>query len=102
MYTVEGGWWLLWMGNAFLILGSASLLLGYIIGVENARFERPLNLLHYLVFLGPLVYSCRRDLDPAQPLIGNILLPYGPVRPSLVAVLIRDPFLIGLTSSLSV
>jgi cytochrome c oxidase cbb3-type subunit I/II len=52
MCTVEGGWWLLWMWNAFLILGSASLLLGYIIGVENAGFEWPLNLLHYLVFLG--------------------------------------------------
>ena len=39
------------MWNAFLILGPASLLLGYIIGVENAAFEWPLNLPHYLVFL---------------------------------------------------
>jgi hypothetical protein len=51
LYRVECGWWLLWMWNAFLILGSGSLLLGYVIGVENAEFEWPLNLLRYLVLL---------------------------------------------------
>lgn len=99
LYKGEWGWWLLWMWNAFLILGSVSLLLGYMIGVENAEFEWPLNLLRYLVFLGLTIQvlgtifrrraarfyvSLWYTLAAAiwtllNLLIGNILLPYGPI-----------------------
>ena len=99
LYKAEWGWWLLWMWNAFLVLGSLSLLLGYMIGVENAEFEWPLNLLRYLVFLGLTIQvlgtifrrraarfyvSLWYTLAAAiwtllNLLIGNILLPYGPI-----------------------
>jgi len=99
LYKAEWGWGLLWLWNAFLVLGSLSLLMGYVIGVENAEFEWPLNILRYLVFLGLTVQVlgtifCRRAarfyvslwyaLAAAiwtllNLLIGNVLLPYGPL-----------------------
>lgn len=99
LYKVEWGWWLLWMWNAFLVLGSLSLLMGYIIGVENAEFEWPLNILRYLVFVGITIQvlgtifrrraarfyvSLWYTLAAAiwtllNLLIGNVLLPYGPI-----------------------
>lgn len=38
LYKAEWGWGLLWMWNAFLIVGSLSLLMGYVIGVENGIY----------------------------------------------------------------
>ncbi len=52
LYKAEWGWGLLWLWNAFLVLGSLSLLMGYVIGAENAEFEWPLNILRYVVFVG--------------------------------------------------
>ncbi|NJN70478.1 MAG: hypothetical protein HC801_09530 [Nitrospira sp.] len=43
LYKVEWGWWLLWIWNAFLLLGSLSLCMGYMVGVEYAEYEWPLN-----------------------------------------------------------
>ena len=97
LHKVEWGWWLLWMWNAFLALGSLSLLMGYMVGVENAEFEWPLNVLRYLVFLGITIQvlgtifrrraagfyvSLWYTLAAAvwtllNLLIGNVLLPYG-------------------------
>ncbi len=99
LYKAEWGWGLLWMWNAFLVLGSLSLLMGYVIGVENAEFEWPLNILRYLVFVGLTVQvlgtifrrraarfyvSLWYALAAAiwtllNLLIGNVLLPYGPL-----------------------
>ncbi|MCC2642173.1 MAG: hypothetical protein K0S45_2586 [Nitrospira sp.] len=99
LYKVEWGWWLLWMWNIFLVVGSVSLLLGYVIGVENAEFEWPLNILRYLVFVGLAVqvlgtifrrraarfyvslwYSLAAVIwTLLNLLIGNVLLPYGPI-----------------------
>ena len=52
LYKVEWGWWLLWLWNAFLVLGSLSLMMGYMVGVEYAEYEWPLNVLRYVVFVG--------------------------------------------------
>ena len=99
LYKAEWGWGLLWMWNAFLVLGSLSLLMGYVIGVENAEFEWPLNILRYFVFVGLTVQvlgtifrrraarfyvSLWYALAAAiwtllNLLIGNVLLPYGPL-----------------------
>lgn len=99
LYKAEWGWWLLWMWNAFLVLGSLSLLMGYIIGVENAEFEWPLNILRYLVFVGittqvlgtifrrrvarfyvSLWYTLAAAIwTLLNLLMGNVLLPYGPI-----------------------
>ncbi len=42
-------WWLLWIWNAFLVLGSLSLCMGYMVGVEYTEYEWPLNLLRFIV-----------------------------------------------------
>ncbi|WP_447979997.1 cbb3-type cytochrome c oxidase subunit I [Candidatus Nitrospira bockiana] len=52
LYQVEWGWWLLWTWNAFLVLGSLSLFLGYTSGVEYAEFTWPVNILRYVVIAG--------------------------------------------------
>ena len=49
VYEVEWGWWLLWMWNAFLVLGSLTLFRGYMVGVEYAEYEWPLNLMRFIV-----------------------------------------------------
>jgi cytochrome c oxidase cbb3-type subunit 1 len=49
MYKEEWGWWLLWLWNAFLILGSASFLLGFNMGLEAGEFEWPFNLLRFII-----------------------------------------------------
>jgi cytochrome c oxidase cbb3-type subunit 1 len=49
LYKVEWGWWLLWMWNSFLTLGSLSLFMGYMVGVEYAEYEWPFNLMRFLV-----------------------------------------------------
>ncbi len=99
LYKAEWGRGLLWMWNAFLVLGSLSLLTGYVIGVENAEFEWPLNLLRYLVFVGLTVqvlgtiirrraarfyvslwYALAAAIWTLLNLvIGNVVLPYGPL-----------------------
>ncbi|MDT7043751.1 cbb3-type cytochrome c oxidase subunit I [Candidatus Nitronereus thalassa] len=50
LYKEAWGFWLLWLWNAFLVFGSASLLLGYNLGLEAAEFEWPLNLLRFFIF----------------------------------------------------
>ena len=52
LYKAEWGWWLLWLWNGFLILGSLTLLLGYTSGVEYAEFAWPINIMRYLVVGG--------------------------------------------------
>lgn len=99
LYKAEWGWGLLWMWNTFLIVGPLSLLMGYVIGVENGEFEWPLNVLRYLVFVGitiqvlgtifrrraarfyvSLWYSLAAVVwTLLNLLIGNVLLPYGPI-----------------------
>lgn len=99
LYKAEWGWGLLWLWNAFLVLGSLSLLMGYVIGVENAEFEWPLNILRYVVFVGltiqvlgtifrrraarfyvSLWYALAAAIwTLLNLLIGNVLLPYGPL-----------------------
>ncbi len=52
LYKEEWSLGLLGLWNAFLILGSASLMLGYNLGLEAAEFEWPFNLLRFLVLGG--------------------------------------------------
>lgn len=99
VYKVEWGWWLLWMWNAFLILGSVSLLMGYIVGVENAEYDWPINFLRYAVLVGVTIQVLGTIVRRRTAifyvslwyalaaviwillnmLIGNILLSYGPI-----------------------
>ncbi len=96
MYKEEWGWWLLWLWNAFLILGSASFLLGFNMGLEAGEFEWPLNLLRFTVLglitlqvLGTVFRRIERRFYVAMwyttaaliwtvmnLILGNVLLPY--------------------------
>jgi cbb3-type cytochrome c oxidase subunit I len=96
MYQEAWGRWLLWLWNAFLILGSASLLLGYNMGLEAGEFEWPLNILRFAVlgvislqvlvtvfrrvetrFYVALWYTTAALIWTVMNLIlGNVLLPY--------------------------
>jgi len=51
MYKEEWGWWLLWIWNAFVFLGSISFLMGYNSGLEAGEYEWPLNILRFIVLL---------------------------------------------------
>jgi cytochrome c oxidase cbb3-type subunit 1 len=51
VYKEAWGWWLLWLWNAFLALGSVSLLMGYNLGLETGEFEWPLNVLRLRILL---------------------------------------------------
>jgi len=99
LYKVEWGWWLLWIWNAFLILGSLSLLMGYMVGVEYAEYEWPLNLMRFIVVatvalqvVGTILrrrasrvyvslwYTLAAGIWTVFNLsVGGVLLPYGPV-----------------------
>ena len=99
MYKVEWGWWLLWIWNAFLVLGSLTLLMGYMVGVEYAEYEWPLNLMRFIVVAAVAVQVIGTILRRRPPRfyvslwytlaagiwtilnlpIGAVLLPYGPV-----------------------
>ena len=48
LYKEEWGWWVLWLWNAFLVIGSVSLMMGYNAGLEAGEFEWPLNLLRFV------------------------------------------------------
>ena len=96
MYKEEWGWWLLWLWNTFLILGSASFLLGFNMGLEAGEFEWPLNLLRFTVLglitlqvLGTVFRRIERRFYVAMwyttaaliwtvmnLILGNVLLPY--------------------------
>ncbi|MFZ1746656.1 MAG: cbb3-type cytochrome c oxidase subunit I, partial [Nitrospirales bacterium] len=67
MYKVAWGWWLMGLWNGFLVLGSITLLMGYSIGIENAVFEWPLNLLRYVVLVGVTVQVFGTILRRRQP-----------------------------------
>lgn len=56
MYKEAWGWWLLHAWNAFLILGSLSLLMGYNMGLEAGEFQWPLNILRFAV-LGVITFQ---------------------------------------------
>lgn len=97
MYKEAWGWWLLWLWNAFLVLGSVSFLMGYNLGLEAGEFEWPLNLLRFVVlstitfqvlvtvflrlerrFYVSLWYATAALIWTLMNLIlGNVLLPYG-------------------------
>ncbi len=47
LYKEAWGWGLLYAWNAFLVLGTVSLVLGYNMGLEAGEFEWPLNLLRF-------------------------------------------------------
>lgn len=99
LYKVEWGWRLLWIWNAFLMLGSLSLCMGYMVGVEYAEYEWPLNLLRFIVvatvaiqvigtilrrrasrFYVSLWYTLAAGIWTIFNLpLGAVLLPYGPV-----------------------
>lgn len=49
MYKEEWGWWLLWLWNAFVFMGSISLMMGYNSGLEAGEYEWPLNILRFVV-----------------------------------------------------
>lgn len=49
MYKEAWGWWLLRGWNTFLILGSASLMMGYNLGFEAGEFEWPFNILRGVI-----------------------------------------------------
>jgi len=49
MYKEEWGWWLLWLWNAFLVVGSISFMMGYNSGLEAGEYEWPLNILRFVV-----------------------------------------------------
>jgi cytochrome c oxidase cbb3-type subunit 1 len=99
LYKVEWGWWLLWIWNAFLVLGSLTLFMGYMVGVEYAEYEWPLNLMRFVVvatvamqvigtilrrrvprFYVSLWYTLAAGIWTILNLpLGAVLLPYGPV-----------------------
>lgn len=99
LYKVEWGWWLLWIWNAFLMLGSLSLCMGYMVGVEYAEYEWPLNFMRFIVvatvaiqvvgtilrrrasrFYVSLWYTLAAGIWTIFNLpLGAVLLPYGPV-----------------------
>jgi cytochrome c oxidase cbb3-type subunit 1 len=99
LYKVEWGWPLLWIWNAFLVLGSLSLFMGYMVGVEYAEYEWPLNLMRFIVvatvavqvigtilrrraprFYVSLWYTLAAGIWTMLNLpIGAVLLPYGPI-----------------------
>jgi len=49
LYKEEWGWWLLWLWNAFIFMGSISFMMGYNSGLEAAEYEWPLNILRFVV-----------------------------------------------------
>ncbi|MGC3976696.1 MAG: cbb3-type cytochrome c oxidase subunit I [Nitrospira sp.] len=99
LYKAEWGWGLLWMWNAFLVLGSLSLHMGFMVGVEYAEYEWPLNLMRFIVvatvaiqvigtilrrqasrFYVSLWYALAAGIWTLFNLpLGAVLLPYGPV-----------------------
>lgn len=96
MYKEEWGWWLLWLWNVFLILGSISFMMGYNSGVEAAEYRWPLNILRFAVLfliavqvLGTILrrtekrfyvsmwYTTAAVIWTLMNLVlGNVLLPY--------------------------
>lgn len=99
LYKVEWGWGLLWIWNAFLVLGSLTLFMGYMVGVEYAEYEWPLNLMRFIVVATVAVQVIGTILRRRAPRVyvslwytlaagiwtifnlplGAVLLPYGPV-----------------------
>jgi cytochrome c oxidase cbb3-type subunit 1 len=49
LYKEEWGWWLLWLWNGFIFIGSISFMMGYNSGVEGGEYEWPLNLVRFVV-----------------------------------------------------
>ena len=49
LYKEEWGWWLVWLWNAFIFMGSISFMMGYNSGLEAAEYEWPLNILRFVV-----------------------------------------------------
>lgn len=49
MFKEAWGWWLMWLWNAFVLIGSISFMMGYNSGVEAGEYEWPLNILRFAV-----------------------------------------------------
>jgi len=49
IYKEEWGWWMLWVWNVFVVLGSISFMMGYNSGLEAGEYEWPLNILRFIV-----------------------------------------------------
>ena len=99
LYKAEWGWWLLWLWNGFLILGSLTLFMGYTSGVEYAEFAWPINIMRYVVvggiavqvvgtimrrraarFYVSLWYALAASVWTLLNLpLGGFMLPYGPL-----------------------
>ena len=99
LFKEAWGYWLLWLWNAFLIVGSVSLLLGYNLGLEAGEFQWPFNLLRFgilsLITIQVLGTIFRRT-EPRfyvalwyttaalvwtlfNLILGNVLLPYSDI-----------------------
>lgn len=96
LYKEAWGWGLLHAWNAFLVLGTGSLVLGYNMGLEAGEFEWPLNLLRFVVLglitvqvLGTVFRRTERRFYVAlwyttaaliwtimNLILGNVVLPY--------------------------
>lgn len=96
MYREEWGWWLLWLWNAFLVLGTISFMMGYNSGLEAGEYEWPLNILRFVVLalitvqiLGTVVRRTEKRFYVAMwyttaaaiwtlmnLILGNVVLPY--------------------------
>src|SRR5438876_649488 len=53
LYKEEWGWWLLWLWNAFIFMGSISFMMGYNSVMDAAEYKWPFNILRFVV-LGSL------------------------------------------------
>ncbi|CCQ90255.1 putative Cytochrome c oxidase, fused subunits I, II, and III (modular protein) [Nitrospina gracilis 3/211] len=98
IYREEWGHWLLWLWNAFLILGTGSFLLGHNMGFEAGEFTWPFNLLRFFVLGMVTVQVLGTVFQRREPrfyvslwyitaafvwtvfnlVLGNVVLPYGP------------------------
>lgn len=96
MYKEKWGWWLLWLWNAFLVLGTISFMMGYNLGLEAGEYEWPLNILRFVVLalvtvqiLGTIVRRTEKRFYVAMwyttaaaiwtlmnLILGNVVLPY--------------------------
>ncbi len=99
LYKEEWSIGLLWLWNLFLIAGSASLLLGYNLGLEAAEFEWPINILRFGILSAITIQVMGTIFRRTEPrfyvslwyisaafvwtifnlILGNVVLPYGSI-----------------------
>ncbi len=96
LYKESWSPWLIWLWNTFLIVGSASLLSGFNLGLEAGEFEWPFNLLRFGIFSLITIQVLGTIFRRTEPrfyvslwyttaalvwtlfnlILGNVLLPY--------------------------